>query len=198
MRRGEERQRKTGQEGRGGEEEHQSYHQSKCVAALSLAAPQLLLLSPVHILLLLLVLPVVVESHTMLLPCNQHQHHRHNSTYNSSSSSSTHRHSLMMLKHLLLGRGLMSRSVRALLMMVVIAPLKKRALLGRTAPGWANTPSSALRSCCLFVWECELVCDYGGCLCEERWGQGCAETGTGGQKGLSELRGQLAEKGATQ
>jgi hypothetical protein len=53
----------------------------------------------------------------------------------------------MMLKHLLLGSGFISKSFSALLMMVDMAPRKKRALVGLTAPGWLKADSRALRSC---------------------------------------------------
>eukprot|EP00983_Pelagomonas_calceolata_P040429 1137613-Pelagomonas_calceolata.AAC.2 len=56
-------------------------------------------------------------------------------------------HSHMMVKHLLLGMGLIWHSLRALVMMVCIWPLKKRARSGLWAPGLDSTDSMALLSC---------------------------------------------------
>ena len=53
----------------------------------------------------------------------------------------------MREKQRLLGIGLMSRSVRALLMMVCIWARKKRTLLGFTAPSWFKISASAIRNC---------------------------------------------------
>jgi hypothetical protein len=60
----------------------------------------------------------------------------------------------MMEKQRLLGSGFTPRSVSARLMMVDMAPRKKRALAGSTAPGCAKTASRALRSC---GWVCACV-----------------------------------------
>lgn len=60
-------------------------------------------------------------------------------------------HLHMMVKHLLLGMGLMFMSFSAFEMMVCICPLKKRAFSGLTAPGCDSSLSMAFLSCHTWV-----------------------------------------------
>mmetsp|Transcript_2311 Transcript_2311/g.5928 ORF Transcript_2311/g.5928 Transcript_2311/m.5928 type:complete len:216 (-) Transcript_2311:263-910(-) len=66
----------------------------------------------------------------------------------------------MMVKHLLLGMGLIWHSLRALVMMVCIWPLKKRARSGLWAPGLDSTDSMALLSSALLILEFGKYSEY--------------------------------------